>query len=94
MTVAAALRSRPDLHYARDYFDRRMKQLEPMYDAAVARGELSPTIDREVVKAMTAGAIYHRFFVAGRSADDQFIDEVVELACRSVGVEEPAKVSS
>ena len=93
VAVAAALRARRE-DYPRDYFDRRMKQLEPMYDAAVTRGELSPDVDREVIKSMAAGAIYHRMFLANWPADDDFIEGVVEAICRAFGVAEPSKVPS
>jgi len=94
VSVAAALQARPDAEYSRDYFDRRMKQLEPMYDAAVARGELSPEFDRDVIKAMASGSIYHRIFIAGRTADDEFIDGVVDGICRGFAPRKAPKVSS
>ncbi len=40
MAVAIELQSGPANAYPRAYFDRRMEQLAPMFDAAIARGEL------------------------------------------------------
>ena len=68
--------------YPRAYFDRRMAQLEPMFDAAIARGELAPDVDREALFTFAAGPIYFRKFIAARSIDDTFIDHIVDNACR------------
>ena len=68
--------------YPRAYFDRRMAQLEPMFDAAIARGELAPDVDREALFTFAAGPIYFRKFIAARSIDDTFIDHIVDNVCR------------
>ena len=68
--------------YPRAYFDRRMTQLEPMFDAAIARGELAPDVDREALFTFAAGPIYFRKFIAARSIDDTFIDHIVDNVCR------------
>lgn len=94
VSVAAALRARPDAEYSRDYFLRRMQQIDPMYDAAVERGELSSEADRELIKSMAAGSLYHRIFLAGRTADDAFIDAVVAGIARAFGSSEVTEVSS
>src|SRR5213075_1896670 len=39
--VAAELRAADASDFSRAYFDRRMRQLDPMFDAAVRRGELA-----------------------------------------------------
>ena len=51
----ASRRSR-ERSYSRAYFDQRMAQLAPMFDAAIARGELPPTVDREALFTFAAGA--------------------------------------
>jgi len=68
--------------YPRAYFDRRMTQLEPMFDAAIARGELAPDVDREALFTFAAGPIYFRKFIAARPVDDSFIDHIVDNVCR------------
>jgi len=67
--------------YPRAYFDRRMTQLEPMFDAAIARGELAPGVDREALFTFAAGPIYFRAFIAGRQIEDSFIDHIVDNVC-------------
>jgi AcrR family transcriptional regulator len=68
--------------YPRAYFDRRMTQLAPMFEAAIARGELAPDIDREVLFSVAAGPIYFRTFIAAWTVDDAFIQEIVDNVCQ------------
>jgi len=79
LAVAIELRAASD--YPRAYFDRRMAQLDPMFDAAVARGELRPEVNREELFTFAAGPIYFRMFIAGRGVDDDFIHSVVSSVC-------------
>jgi len=81
LKVAAELRGRSDSHSSRNYFDARMAQLEPMFEAAVARGELPAEIDREALFTAAAGPIYFRIFIAGREVDDEFIHAIVSSIC-------------
>lgn len=81
MMVAAELRVHSRSDYSRAFFDRRMSQLNPMFDAAIARGELPAEVDREAMFTFAAGAIYFRTFIAARGVDDDFIHSVVESVC-------------
>lgn len=81
ISVALALRSHDGSEYPRAYFDRRMEQLAPMFDAAIARGELRPDVDREEIFTFAAGAIYFRMFIAARRADEDFVHSVVSNVC-------------
>lgn len=81
IAVAAGLRGRSGSDYSRAYFDQRMSQLAPMFDAAVARGELPADTDREGLFTFAAGAVYFRLFIAGRGIDDAFIASIVESIC-------------
>ena len=81
LQIAAQLRTQPEGSYSRAYFDQRMTQLAPMFDAAIARGELPPTVDRETLFASAAGPIYFRMFIAGRPVDDDFIRSIVSSVC-------------
>jgi AcrR family transcriptional regulator len=81
LAIAAELRAGSGSDYSRAYFDQRMAQLAPMFDAAVERGELAPDVDREALFTVAAGAIYFRTFIAARGVDDDFIDMVVGLVC-------------
>ena len=57
LSVVAELRNKPKSEYDHAFFDRRMVQLEPMFDAAIARGELAPNVDREALFSFAAGPI-------------------------------------
>jgi len=81
ITAAGALRSTSGTDYSRGFFDRRMAQLDPMFDAAIRRGELAGTVDREALFTAAAGQIYFRIFIAARGADEHFIQSVVSSVC-------------
>ena len=80
LAVAIELHS-SNADYPRAYFDRRMDQLAPMFDAAITRGELAADVDREELFTFAAGPIYFRTFIASRPVDDAFIDALVEKVC-------------
>jgi AcrR family transcriptional regulator len=77
MIVAAELHCTPRVDVWKAYFSHRLEQLAPMFDAAVARGELAPDADRENLITFAAGPIYFRIFISGRPADDDFIDSII-----------------
>ena len=81
MRVAAELRARDNIEYSRDYFDTRMDQLAPMFDAAIARGELPADVDRETLFSFATGPIYFRMFIASRTVDDDFLRTIVHNVC-------------
>src|SRR5438270_12620588 len=81
LRVAAELRARADVKNSRAYFDVRMSQLEPMFEAAIARGELAADTDREALFTAAAGPVYFRMFIAGRRVDEDFIHSTVSKVC-------------
>ena len=78
---AAELRKRSGSDYSRTFFDRRMEHLGPMFDAAIARGELAPDVDREALFSFAVGPIYFRMFIAARPVDDDFLRSIVSNVC-------------
>ncbi|HEU5067650.1 MAG TPA: TetR-like C-terminal domain-containing protein [Sphingomicrobium sp.] len=68
--------------YIRTYFQERVAQLAPMFDAAIARGELPAEVDREALFASAAGPIHFRIFIAGQTVEDAFVRSIVESVCR------------
>ena len=81
MSLAGELRAAHAGDYSRAYFDRRMAQLDAMFDAAIARGELAPDVDREELFTAAAGPVYFRLFIAARGVDEDWIDQLVERIC-------------
>jgi AcrR family transcriptional regulator len=82
LAAAIELRRAHGGAFPRPYFDRRMEQLAPMFEAAIERGELRATVDRETLFASAAGPIYFRIFIAGGSADEDFVRNIVDSICR------------
>lgn len=81
LKMVAELRTREETDETRAYFDRRMEQLAPMFEAAIARGELPADVDRETLFTCAAGPLYFRMFIAGRQIDDEFIHSIVHNIC-------------
>ena len=81
LEVAIELRANDGADYPRAYFDRRMEQLSPMFEAAISRGELPAHVDREALFTAAAGPIYFRMFIAGRPVDDEYIASIVSSIC-------------
>lgn len=81
LSVVAEVRAHADAEYSRAYFDQRMEQLAPMFEAAIARGELPASVDREGLFTSAAGPIYFRMFIAGRPVDEDFIHAIVSSVC-------------
>lgn len=81
MALAGELRAAHAGDYTRAYFDRRMAQLDPMFEAAIARGELPAGINREELFTAAAGPVYFRLFIAARGIDEAWIGAHVERIC-------------
>jgi AcrR family transcriptional regulator len=81
LTASIELRSVNESAYPRAYFDRRMEQLEPMFAAAIVRGELPADVNREELFTFAAGPIYFRTFIVGRKVEDDFIQTIVSSVC-------------
>ncbi|MGO9503583.1 MAG: TetR/AcrR family transcriptional regulator [Streptosporangiaceae bacterium] len=55
-----------------------------MLERAVARGEISPAVDREVVLDLLFGTAYHRLLHGHRRLDDRFARGVVDVIAAGV----------
>jgi AcrR family transcriptional regulator len=65
----------------RTNFARRMTQLDPMFDRAIARGELRAEVERELVFTTAAGPLYFCSFISARGVDDALLSAVVSNVC-------------
>ena len=79
--VAGALQSGAAPGQAERFWESRRKQLAPMYEAAIARGELPSDVDRDELFAMAAGPIYFRRFIASQSLTGVWVRSVVDQVC-------------
>jgi AcrR family transcriptional regulator len=81
MSTAAALRAGAAPGETERFWKSRRKIMEPMYEAAIARGELAADVDREELFAMAAGPIFFRLFVSARPFDDNWLRKIVDQVC-------------
>lgn len=58
-------------------WSKRWEQVAPIFDRAIARGELDPGTDSEATFSTLAGALYFRVQVMGQHVDDTWIDRVI-----------------
>ena len=57
-------------------WQRRLRELDPIFDLAVQKGTLAPGFDREVAWAMAGGAIYVRA-IYGQPVDKEWLARVM-----------------
>ncbi len=81
MAVAAALQGGAGTGQLERFWESRRKRLAPMFDSAVAHGELAADVDRDELFAMAAGPIYFRKFIAGDPLDERWVGKVVDQIC-------------
>mgnify|MGYP003578466050 CR=1 FL=1 len=86
MSVAAALQSGAAPGLADKFWKSRQALLAPMFEAAIARGELPADIDRDRLFAMAAGPIYFRKFIASQPVTEDWVRGVANQICDSFGV--------
>jgi AcrR family transcriptional regulator len=86
MEVAGTLQSGVAPGQAERFWESRQKQLAPMFEAAITRGELPADVDRDELFAMAAGPIYFRKFVASQPLTDEWVSKVVDQVCDLFGV--------
>ena len=76
--LVAASPSSPDLvAYARSYLRERRKEMAPIVERAVARGELPHGTDATVFLDLDIASLYYRFIISGGAIDDAAIDTII-----------------
>jgi AcrR family transcriptional regulator len=79
--VAGALQAGAAPGQAERFWQSRRQQLAPMFEAAIARGELAADVDRDELFAMAAGPIYFRRFIAAQPLTEAWVNKVVDQVC-------------
>lgn len=79
--VAGALQNGVAPGQAERFWASRRQQLAPMFEAAIARGELAADVDRDELVAMAAGPLYFRKFIAGQPLTDEWVRRAVDQVC-------------
>lgn len=81
ITVAAALQGGAAPGQGERFWKSRLARLSPMFEGAIARGELAQDADWEEIFSMAAGPIYFRRLVASRQIDEDWVRTVVSQVC-------------
>lgn len=83
MVVADSL-SHPDLSDAfHGLVAQRRAHSRRIIEQAVARGELAPDVDADVLTDMLSGPVFYRLLVSGDPIDDAFLSTLVDLVLRA-----------
>ncbi|HLZ55850.1 MAG TPA: TetR/AcrR family transcriptional regulator [Ktedonosporobacter sp.] len=77
--------------FLKDYWRRRSALLRPLFDRAIARGELSPHTDLQLFFEMLIGVLYIRVFAFGEPLDETLPAQIVDLLLSGVFIDKPAR---
>jgi AcrR family transcriptional regulator len=78
--LAIVSRHAPEIDFFhREYWSQRRALLQPVFDRAIARGEVSPEADLQLLFEMLIGVFYVRAFVLGEPLDETLPERVVDL---------------
>lgn len=81
VTVAATLQGGAAPGEGERFWAARLERLGPMFEGAIARGELPADADWEDIFSMAAGPLYFRRFVAAKPISDDWVEKVVDEVC-------------
>lgn len=88
--VGAALRAGSAPEHRSRFWESRLSQIQPIFDAAKARGELATDADAEEIFAFAMGAVHFRMLVIGERVDsrrvEQIVGDICQLYCRPKGL--------
>jgi hypothetical protein len=65
--------------------ERRLRG-RSIYERAIARGELSPDVDFEILNDLGAAELYWRQVVTGAKTDDRYLNALTYLILSEAGV--------
>ncbi|TWP36191.1 TetR/AcrR family transcriptional regulator [Leekyejoonella antrihumi] len=83
-TLGAVTHSRDLAGYAHDFFADRLARERAVFDRAVRRGELDPSVDPMLLVDLLVGAAWVRVVFRGLPVDDRFAQEAVATVLGSV----------
>lgn len=79
--VAGALQAGVAPGQAERFWESRRRQLAPMFEAAIRRGELPEEVDRDELFAMAAGPLYFRKFIAAQELTEDWVRKIASEVC-------------
>jgi len=83
--AAAAEQSAGDAEGRSSFWRRRLASVAPIFERAVARGELPADCDHEALLAGAVGSLYFRLLVISAPLDRSWIDRVVRQSLAAAG---------
>jgi AcrR family transcriptional regulator len=90
LQMAAVSNGTPSIgSYPQNYWQHRYPWLRPMFDRAIARGELSPQTDLQLLFEMLLGVLFARAFVLRESLDETLAERIVDLMLTGGGTIRP-----
>ncbi|WP_165423882.1 TetR/AcrR family transcriptional regulator [Ktedonosporobacter rubrisoli] len=91
LQMAFASRREPAIgSFPKNYWQHRYPYLRPLFDRAIARGELAAQTDLQLLFEMLLGVLYVRAFVLGESLDETLPERIVDLVLADGGARKPA----
>jgi AcrR family transcriptional regulator len=88
--VGAALRAGSVPEHRARFWETRLLQILPIFEAAKARGELAQRANAEEIFAFAMGAVHFRMLVIGEAVDSKRVDQIVDDVCRLYCAREPS----
>lgn len=76
--------------YRRRVVEPRRDQARAIFGRAIARGEIPADMKTEVAIDLIYGPLYHRLLHGHAPLDDQFVDDVIDMALNGI---KPAKIA-
>ncbi|HEU5382156.1 MAG TPA: TetR-like C-terminal domain-containing protein, partial [Ktedonobacteraceae bacterium] len=62
----------------------RRAHLQILFDRAIARGQLSPQVDCQLLLETLSGIVYMRLFVVNEAVDETLPEQIVDLLLSGV----------
>ena len=80
LQMSPVLSSSPSIgSFSKNYWQHRYPYLKPLFDRAIARGELSPQTDLQLLFEMLLGVLFVHVYVLGESLDSTLAERIVDL---------------
>ncbi len=73
--------------FHREYWRQRRALIQPVFDRAIARGEISPQADLQLLLETLIGVFYIRAFVLREPLDETLPERVVDLVLSGGGID-------
>jgi AcrR family transcriptional regulator len=88
MQMASASRYAPEIcTFYHDYWQQHRSYLQPLFDRASARGEISPPVDCQLIFETLLGVLYVHVFLLKELLDETLPERIVDLVLSGVSIQ-------